>query len=155
MKLLLASRPRLTRALVIQLSIAGVLAAWFLVGLPRLRNAWVEGETARKEHRILSLIQSLVAEDPARDAPHGSPPGFSHPQRLVSTPTESEVKAALGPTDGFSGDFRGGVHMMWVGTDHIVEASFNNQRLYCLKVANRHTGHGEMVFESSLDWRTF
>lgn len=149
------ARPRLARAIAIQLGIAGILAVWFLVAWPRLRKQWADGETARKEQRILILVQSVVGEDPARDAPNGSPPGFAHPQRLVSTPTESDVKAALGPTDGFSGDFRGGVHMTWIGTDHTVEASFNKQRLYCLKLENRHTGHGEMVFESSSDWRAF
>jgi hypothetical protein len=149
------SRQKLIRAIAIQLGIAGVLTVWFLVAWPQLKKEWAEGETARKEQKILSLVRSVVAEDPARDAPNGSLPGFAHPQRLVSTPTESDVKAALGPTDGFSGDFRGGVHMTWIGTDHIVEASFDKQRLYCLKLENRHTGHGEMVFESSLEWRTF
>lgn len=149
------ARPRLARSIAIQLGIAGILAVWFLVAWPRLRKEWAEGESAKKEQRILSLVQSVVAEDPARDAPSGNPPGFAHAQRLVSTPTESDVKVALGPTDAFSGDFRGGVHMTWIGTDHIVEASFNNQRLYCLKLENRHTGHGEIIFESSSDWRAF
>lgn len=139
----------------IQLGIAGALAAWFLVGLPRLKREWAAEETAKKEGRIHDLIQSLVAEDPARQLPAGSPESYAHPQRLVSTPSEDEVKQALGATNGFSGDFRGGVHLTWTGTDHELEASFNNGRLYCLRVENIHTGHGALVFESSLDWRPF
>ncbi|HLY60141.1 MAG TPA: hypothetical protein VKV95_05200 [Terriglobia bacterium] len=149
------SRPRLIRAVAIQLGIAGVLAAWFLVGMPRLKNEWAAEETAKKEGRIQNFIQSLVADDPARNLPAGSAEGYSHPQRLLNTPSEEEVKQTLGPADGFSGDFRGGVHLIWTGSNHKLEASFNNGRLYCLRVEDVHTGHGALVFESSLNWQVF
>lgn len=150
-----SSRPRLARAIVIQLSIAGVLVAWFMVGLPRLQREWATEESEKKEGKIQGLIHSSVAEDPARDLPAGSAEGYSHPQRLLNTPSEDELKQALGPADGFSGDFRGGVHLIWTGTNHKLEASFNNERLYCLRVEDLRTGHGALVFESSLNWRAF
>ncbi|HEV2352338.1 MAG TPA: hypothetical protein VG028_21090 [Terriglobia bacterium] len=139
----------------IQLGIAALLVAWFTLGLPRLQREWAAEETAKKEGRIQSLIQSLVAEDPARDLPAGSAAGYAHPQRLVSTPSEDEVKQALGPIDGLSGDFRGGVHLIWTGTNHKLEASFTQGRLYCLRVEDVHSGHGELVFESSMNWQAF
>lgn len=152
---LFGSRPRLTRGIAIQLGIAGVLLAWFLVGLPRLRKEWAAEETAKKEGRIQSFLQSEVVEDPARNLPAGDAEGYSHPQRLLNTPSEEEVKQALGPVDGFSGDFRGGVHLIWTGANHKLEASFNNGRLYCIRVEDVRTGHGALVFESSLSWQAF
>jgi hypothetical protein len=150
-----SARPRLTRAILIQLGIAAILAVWFLVGLPLLQKGSAQAEITKKEGRIQSLLQSLVAEDPVRNPPPGSAPGYSHPQRLAGTPSEEEVKQALGPADGFSGDFRGGVHLFWTGTNHKLEASFNNGQLYCLRVENLQTGHGELVFESVASWQSF
>ena len=155
MKPLFGSGSRFTRPVIIQVAIGALLAVWIFVGLPRLRNEWAAEEVAKKEARIENVIHDLIVEDPAREAPPGSAEGYSHAQRLLRTPSVEEVKQTMGAADGFGGDFRGGVHLIWTGTHHKLEASFNNDQLYCLRVEDLSTGHGELVFESSLNWQSF
>jgi hypothetical protein len=146
-----------TRAVILQVVIVAALIAWFKLGLPRLERAGAASAAAKREIGIKDLFQSMVVEDPNRQLllppPNGD--GAAHPERLRMFPSIEEVKQALGPADGFSGDFRGGTHLIWTGTTHKLEASFNKGRLYCLRLEDLRTGHGALVFESSESWQAF
>ena len=145
------------RAILIQVAIAAGLILWFKLGIPGLQKERNAQAAAELEGRIHDFIQSSVVEDSGRElpVPAESATGFSHPQHLQNTPSIEETKQSLGPADGFTSDIRGGVHIIWTGTQHKLEASFNKGRLYCLRVEDLRTGHGQLVFESSQDWRPF
>jgi len=147
----------IAKAVLIQVAIAAGLILWFKLGIPGLQKERNAEAAAELEGRINDFIQSTVVEDPGRElpVPAASAEGYSHPQRLQNTPSIEETKQSLGPADGFSSDIRGGVHIIWTGTHHKLEASFNNGRLYCLRVEELRTGHGTLVFESSQKWRPF
>jgi hypothetical protein len=145
------------RVILIQVAIAIGLILWLKLGIPRLQKERNAEAAAQLEGRIHDFIQSTIVEDSGHElpVPGASAQGYSHPQHLHNTPSTEEVKQALGPADGYTSDIRGGVHIIWTGAEHKLEASFNNGRLYCLRVEDLHTGHGTLVFESSQDWRPF
>lgn len=147
----------IAKAILIQVAIAAGLILWFKLGIPGLQKERNAEAAAELDGRIHDFIQSTVAEDPGRElpVPAANAEGNSHPQRLQNTPSIEETKRAMGPADGYTSDIRGGVHIIWTGTQHKLEASFNNGRLYCLRVEDLRTGHGALVFESSRNWRPF
>jgi len=147
----------IAKAILIQVAIAAGLILWFKLGVPKLQKERDAEAAAQLEGRIHDFMQATMVEDSARamPVPAASAAGYSHPQHLLNTPSIEEAKQALGAADGFTSDIRGGVHIIWTGTQHKLEASFNNGRLYCLRIEDLHTGHGTLVFESSQDWRPF
>jgi hypothetical protein len=151
------SRSVRAKAILIQLAIVVGLIAWFKIFLPEIERARAAAETAERERRIQSLVQTVVAEElrPDDGAPAGGGEAGGHPQRLRVTPPVREVQEALGAPDQSMTDFRGGQHLTWIGTNHKLEASFNKGRLYALTLVDLRSGHGATVFESSSQWRPF
>jgi hypothetical protein len=157
------------RVILIQLAILASLAAFYGLYLPFREKSRAAAEAEERELRIESLYQSLVVEDAspagggmevpgAGPAPYGARAGGktrAHPQRLNRTPSVGEVVQALGLPDRRATDFRSGLHLTWTGTEHSLEASFDQGRLYCLRREDRRTGHGALVFESSFAWHPF
>jgi hypothetical protein len=146
-----------TRTIIVQLLIVAGLVGYFEFFLPRIRRNKAAAEAQERELRIETFFQSAIVEDASRDVerPAESGGGRAHPQRLSETLSVSEVEQALGAPDESTTDFRGGLHLPWVGTAHKLEAAFDKGRLYCLKREDRRTGHGAMVFESSSAWHPF
>lgn len=153
----IASGTAWRKAIVIQVLIVAGLVVWFKVYLPRMQRAKAASEATKREGKIAAIFQSLVVEDASREVevPAASGETRAHPQKLRSTPPVSEVEQALGLPGTITPDFRGGQHLTWTGTEHKLEASFSNGRLYCLRLEDLRTGHGTMVFESSWYWRPF
>ncbi len=145
------------RVIIIQLAILAGLAAWFKLALPRIEKARAESRAAEREQRLMEFFQANVLDDPSREVevPAGSADSHAHPQRLRAIVGVQDVMQALGVPDARTSDFRGGVHLTWRGTQHTLEAAFNQGRLYCLRLEDRQTGHGALVFESSLYWHPF
>jgi hypothetical protein len=145
------------KAIIVQLAIVAGLIAYLKVYIPRVRKERAVSEAQQREKKIESLFQSMAVEDPSREVALPSDGGkkLVHPQKLRSLATVEDVEQALGAADVRSGDFRGGLHLTWIGTDHKLEAAFNGDRLYCLRMEDRQTGHGALVFESSLNWVPF
>ena len=77
------------------------------------------------------------------------------PAKLRDTPLIDQVERTLGAPKTRSTDFADGEHLTWTGRQHEVQASFNKGRLYSLRIEDRTTGHGEMVFESSVYCSSF
>lgn len=163
-----------TRVIVIQLAILAGLGAFYALYLPYRERARAAAGAQERELKIAALCQSLVTDDYSREvlisppsggevpgggpAPYGAGSGGktrAHPQRLTRTPTVEEIEQALGLPDQRSTDFRGGLHLAWTGTAHRLDASFDRGRLYCLRMEDRRTGHGALVFESSSAWHPF
>ncbi len=154
MRIFSTSGKVVTRAIIIQVAIAAGIVLWFKVGIPKLQQERGAEEESRREGRIQDFLQSVVAEDSAPDSK--SPEGAqAHPRRLLKTPSIDDVKEELGPAEGFTSDAGGGVHIIWTGSRRKLEASFNQGRLYCLRVETLGTGHGELIFPSSAEWREF
>jgi len=145
------------RAIIVQAVIVALLLGWFKFGLPRIQKARAAAEAAKREIRINDMFQSVMAEDPTRevDAPSAQGTTKAHPQRLRITPSADELERALGAPDAFYVDFRRGRHLIWRGTAHSLEASFDQGRLYCLRIEDTRTGHGSLVFDSSVQWHPF
>ena len=145
------------KAVLAQIVVAALLIAWFKVGLPRIESARAASEAANRETRINAMIKWVVAEVPSgkAEAPGAQGTIQAYPQRLRVTPTVEEVEQTLGAPNAFYVDFRQGRHLIWTGTDHKLEASFDHDRLYCLRVEDLRTGHGALVFESSATWHPF
>ena len=152
-----SSGSAVTKAIIIQVVIVVCLAAWFGLVFPLLRRSGAASQAAKREVRIEELFHSMVIDDPRRavQTPDATGESQTYAQRLRMFPSMDEVKQTVGAPDSFSGDFRGGVHLIWTGTAHRLEASFNHGRLYCLRREDLHTGHGELVFESSENWQAF
>lgn len=143
------------RAIAIQLALLAGVVAFFKLYLPYREKVRAAAAADERERRIEQLLPSLVADDTSREVPAPGGGGQVHPQRLASTPTLDEVEQALGVPDRRTTDFRGGLHLIWDGTEHELEASFDHGRLYCLRVESRRTGHGALIFDSSWGWRPF
>jgi len=145
------------RVIIIQLAILAGLLTWLKVCLPGIERSREESEAAERERRIEAFFQSAVVEDTSREVevPEANGEKRAHPQRLRATAAVEEVMQALGVPNQRTTDFRGGLHLTWTGTRHSLEASFSNGRLYCLRREDRPSGHGTMVFESSLHWHPF
>ena len=145
------------RLIAIQLAILACLAAFYFFYLPYRPKSRAAAEAQERELRIEALFQSLVVEDARSEVELPGTGGKVrvHPQRLNCTPAVDEVVQALGLPDRRTADFRGGLHMTWTGTAHSLEAAFVRGRLYCLRREDLRTGHGALVFESSVEWRPF
>jgi hypothetical protein len=146
-----------TRTVVLQLLIVAGLVGFYKLYIPRMQRKKATAEAQERELRIETFFQSAVADDASLEVevPAASGGGRAHPQRLRGTPPIAEVEQALGAPDERSTDFRGGLHLGWVGTAHKLEAAFDRGRLYCLRREDRRTGHGALVFESSSAWHPF
>jgi len=147
----------LKRLMAIQFAIVATLAAFYFLYLPYRAKSRAAAEAQEREVKIEALYQSLVVEDPRGevDLPGSGGKVCVHPQRLNRLPAVDEVVRALGLPGRRTTDFRDGLHMTWTGTTHSLEASFDRGRLYCLRCEDRRTGHGALVFESSVAWRPF
>jgi hypothetical protein len=147
----------IARAILIQVGILVLLVGWFVLAYPRIERAQAAHRVAKREQQITDWFQSIVAEDPSRevDAPSATGTIKEHPQRLRITPSADDLQRVLGPPDAFYVDFRQGRHLIWRGTDHTLEASFDGDRLYCLRMEDTRTGHGELVFDSAAQWHPF
>jgi hypothetical protein len=142
------------KVIVAQVVILAGAAVWLKVYIPRMEKARAAAAVLAREKKIETFYQSMAVEDTSREV-EAKAGGPARPLRLRSSAPVDEVEQALGTADSQSRDFRGGLHLVWTGKDHTLEASFNNGRLYCLTITDRQTGHGAMVFESSLYWRPF
>jgi len=145
------------KVIVAQVVIVAGVVLWLRIYIPRLEKARASAAVVARERKIETFYQSMVVEDESREvaAPEAKADGPVHPLRLRSIAPVAEVEQALGVPDSQQRDFRGGLHLTWTGTHHTFEASFNSGRLYCLTITDRRTGHGAMVFESSLYWHPF
>jgi hypothetical protein len=145
------------RVIVVQVVILAGLLVWFKVYLPSRDRARAAGEAAAREKKIEEVFRSLVVEDPSRQVRQ---PGLNggapvHPQKLRAVVSRAEVEQILGVPQTSTSDFRGGEHLVWIGTEHKLEAAFDKGRLYSLRIEDLRTGHGSMVFEQSWYWQTF
>ncbi|MGO9275753.1 MAG: hypothetical protein ACLQOO_36855 [Terriglobia bacterium] len=143
------------KVIVAQVVIVAGLVVWLKVCMPRMEKARAAAEVVEREKKIEMVYQSMVVEDTSREVQTPEAKGPAHPLRLRSIAPVDKVEQALGVPDSQQRDFRGGMHLTWTGNHHTLEASFDSGRLYCLTITDRKTGHGSMVFESSLYWHPF
>jgi hypothetical protein len=145
------------RLMAIQFALLASLAAFYFLYLPYRSKSRAAAEAQERELKIEALFQSLVVEDTRGEVELPGTGGEVrvHPQRLSRMPAVDEVVQSLGLPDRRTTDFESGLHMTWTGTAHSLEASFNRGRLYCLRREDLRTGHGALVFESSVAWHPF
>jgi hypothetical protein len=145
------------RLMAIQFAIVASLAAFYFLYLPYRTKSRAAAEAQERELKIEALFQSLVVEDPRGEVELPGTGGKVrvHPQRLNHLPAVDEVVEALGLAQRRTTDFRGALHLTWTGTAHSLEACFDRGRLYCLRREDLRTGHGALVFESSVAWHPF
>jgi hypothetical protein len=145
------------RLMAIQFALLASLAAFYFLYLPYRSRSRAAAEAQERELKIEALFQSLVVEDTRGEIELPGTGGEVrvHPQRLSRRPAVDEVVQALGLPDRRTTDFESGLHMTWTGTAHSLEASFDRGRLYCLRREDLRTGHGALVFESSVAWHPF
>lgn len=142
-----------TTLILVQAAIVLGVIVWLKVGLPRLEKSRAATAAVERSKRLEDFVQTMVVDDTRRMAPEGSSRKYS--QKLRGTPSIDEVEHTLGAPKTRSTDFAGGEHLTWIGLHHEVQASFNKGRLYSVRIEDRTTGHGEMVFESGLYWSPF
>jgi len=145
------------RLMAIQFAILASLAAFYFLYLPYRTKSQAEAEAEERELKTEALFESLVVEDARSEVELPGTGGKVrlHPQRLNRMPAVDEVVQELGLPDRRTTDFQSGLHMTWTGTAHSLEASFDRGRLYCLRREDLRTGHGALVFESSVAWHPF
>ena len=145
------------RLMAIQFALLASLAAFYFLYLPYRSKSQAAAEAQERELKIEALFQSLVVEDTRGEVELPGTGGKVrvHPQRLSRMPAVDEVVQSLGLPDRRTTDFKSGLHMTWTGTAHSLEASFDRGRLYCLRREDLRTGHGALVFESSVAWHPF
>jgi len=145
------------RLMAIQFALLASLAAFYFLYLPYRSKSQAAAEAQERELKIEALFQSLVVEDTRGEVELPGTGGNVrvHPQRLSRMPAVDEVVQSLGLPDRRTTDFKSGLHMTWTGTAHSLEASFDRGRLYCLRREDLRTGHGALVFESSVAWHPF
>jgi hypothetical protein len=136
--------------IVAQLLIVVGVIAYYELYLPHRAHDLTRSAEASREQKIKAMFQEWVVEDSSQEisVPLDGTTVKRHPQRLRTTFSPREAEAALGAPDTATTDFRGGQHLIWIGTAHKLEASFNAGRLYCLSLEDRATGHGALVYES-------
>lgn len=139
--------------ILVQVGIVAGLIVWLKVCLPAVEKSRAAAAAAENDRRVEDFIRSMVADDASLTAPAGSE--REHPQKLRSTPSIDEVERVLGAPQARSTDFAGGEHLTWTGSSHQIQASFSRGKLYSLRIEDRATGHGQMVFESGLYWNRF
>jgi len=145
------------RLLAIQLAILASLTAFYFLYLPYRTKSQAVAEAQERELKIEARFESLVVDDTRSEVelPASGGQVRGHPQRLNRAPTVDEFIDALGVPERRTVDFRGGLHMTWTGSAHSLEASFDRGRLYCLRREDLRTGHGALVFGSSVAWHPF
>jgi hypothetical protein len=142
---------------VIQILLLSGLVVFYKLYLPHHARDLANRTADTRERKINALFQDSVEEDSTHEisVPLDGVIVRRHPQRLRTTFSPGDAETALGVPDTTTMDFRGGQHLAWLGTAHKLEASFNAGRLYCLKLEDRATGHGVMVFESPSSWHPY
>ena len=145
------------RVIVIQLLLLSGLAVFFKFYLPHHARELAGRAAIAREQKINALFQEAVVEDSAREisVPLEGAIVKRHPQRLRIELSPQGAESTLGLPDSATTDFRGGQHLTWIGTAHKFEASFSGGRLYCVKLEDRATGRGVMVFESIWAWHPY
>jgi hypothetical protein len=140
-----------------QFALLASLAAFYFLCLPYRSRSRAAAKAQERELKIEALFQSLVVEDTGGEVELPGTGGEVrvHPQRLSRMPAVDEVIQSLGLPDRRTTDFKSGLHVTWTGTAHSLEASFDRGRLYCLRREDLRTGHGALVFESSVAWHPF
>jgi hypothetical protein len=140
-----------------QFALLASLAAFYFLYLPYRSRSRAAAKAQERELKIEALFQSLVVEDTGGEVELPGTGGEvrQHPQRLSRMPAVDEVIQSLGLPDRRTTDFESGLHVTWTGTAHSLEASFDRGRLYCLRREDLRTGHGALVFESSVAWHPF
>jgi len=146
-----------TRTIVIQVAIVAGVILWLTLALPKIQKERAAAELARREQKIESFLQSTAVERVGEEIEVPTVEGVRRvrPQRLRITPAAGDVQQALGAPDQSMTDFRGGQHLIWIGTRHKLEASFDKGRLYAVTLTDLQTGHGMTVYESSAQYHPF
>jgi hypothetical protein len=140
--------------LLVQALIISTVLLFLYFYLPRLERSKTAAAVADREARIQHYFESISVQELGREV-ETEGGTRAHPQQLRTTPTVDEVEQALGAPQARSTDVEGGLHLTWIGDSHRLTASFNHGRLYSLNDEDQHTGHGVVVFESSLYWHTY
>jgi hypothetical protein len=145
------------RVIAIQLLLLSGLVVFYKVFLPHHARSLAGQEAATREAKIDAFFQDSVEEVSTQEisVPLDGAIVKRHPQRLRMIFSPGDAESALGAPDTTSTDFQGGQHLTWLGTTYKLEAAFNAGRLYCLKLEDRTTGHGVMVFESFWSWHPY
>ncbi|MGD0922543.1 MAG: hypothetical protein ABSA70_12380 [Terriglobia bacterium] len=146
-----------TRTIVIQVAIVAGVILWLTLGWPKIQQERAAAALARREQKIESFLQSVVVERAGEEIEVPTVEGVRRvrPQRLRITPAVGDVQRTLGAPDQSMTDFQGGQHLIWIGTRHKLDASFDKGRLYAVTLTNLQTGHGMTVYESSAQFRAF
>ncbi|MGD0922537.1 MAG: hypothetical protein ABSA70_12350 [Terriglobia bacterium] len=146
-----------TRTIVIQVAIIAGVILWLTLGWPRIQQERAAAQLARREQKIESFLQSTVVERAGEEIEVPTVDGLRrvHPQRLRITPAVGDVQQELGAPDQSMTDSQGGQHLIWIGTRHKLDASFDKGRLYAVTLTNLQTGHGMTVYESSAQYHPF
>src|SRR5579864_6641285 len=131
-----------TKVIVAQVIVAVGLVAWFKIYLPRLEKEQAASQAQERDRRIQTFFRWAVIEDSPRGAGQSTANGQQRPERLRRTPALEEAEQTLGAPAGRSTDIRGGLHVTWSGVSYQLEGSFEKDRLYCLTLTDRRTGHG-------------
>ena len=127
------------RVIVIQLAIIAVLVVFFKLYLPRMEKANEAARLNERESRIEKFFKSMVENSS----------GGPQAQTLRGSPSMQKVEEILGAPDTSSTDFRGGLHLTWIGTRHSLECSFDKGQLYFLALTNRRTAQSVTASASS------
>jgi hypothetical protein len=143
-----------TRTIVIQVAIVTGVILWLTLGLPKYRKEKTAAALARREQNIESFVQSIVVERGGEEMEVPTVDGVRrvHPQRLRFLPAVGDVQEELGAPDQSMTDAQGGQHLIWIGTRHKLNASFNKGRLYAVTLSDLQTGHGMTVYESAAQY---
>jgi hypothetical protein len=146
-----------TRAIVIQVAVVAAVILWLKLVLPQIQKDRAAAQLARREQSIESFLQSTVVESGGEEIEVSTVEGVRRvrPQTLRITPPVGDVQQALGAPDESMTDFRGGQHLIWLGTQRKLEASFDKGRLYAVTLTDLQTGHGMTVYESRAQYRPF
>ena len=145
------------RIIVVQALILIGLVGFFKLYLPRRARAMAASAAVTREQKIMTLFQQSVVEDTTHEIPVPVEGSIvkRHPQSLRVALSQQDVENALGVPDVATTDFRGGQHLKWLGTTHVLEASFDAGHLYCLNLQDRSTSHGVLVYESIWSWHPY
>jgi len=145
------------RVFVIQiLAVAGLFVSLELFLSHRARSL-AERTAASREQKINVMFHDSVADEPTHEifVPLNGVVVKRHPQRLRAVFSPGQAESTLGVPDSATVDFQGGQHLIWLGTVHKLEASFDAGHLYCLILEDRATHHGVMVYESIDSWHPY
>jgi len=123
--------------ILVQVVIIAGLIGFLKFYLPHREKAQAAARVAQRENHIEQFFNAIAGNSKSGTQSHN----------LRSTPSTRKVEQRLGPPDTSTTDFRGGLHLTWIGTRHSLQCSFNKGQLYYLTLTNRSTG--ESVSASS------